>query len=103
MSAYDKIKPKYDQTWLKQKKTKWIEIVSERLLHAKKSNLIGEEESKMPVRLSTKDQLKALGINIGMHNDINSLDGSFGDASTGFDDLDIDALESEDDGLQDQD
>ena len=57
----------------------------------------------MPVKCSTKtkDKLKALGINIGMKNETNSLDGSFGDASTGFDELDIDALESEDDELQD--
>jgi len=42
-----------------------------------------------------------MGINIGM-GDNNSLDGSFGDnISTGYDDLDINVLESEDEDLQD--
>lgn len=58
----------------------------------------------MPVRLSTKDQLKAMGIHVGMYDDVNISDGSIGDgASAGYDDLDINALESEDDDLQEQD
>ena len=102
MTQYDKIKPRYVREWLKEKKAKWIELVSDRLLNARKAGLIQEEESKVPVRLSTKDQLKQMGINIGM-GDNNSLDGSLDNISTGYDDLDINVLESEDEDLKDQD
>ena len=61
MTPYEKLKPKYVREWLAEKKAKWIELVSDRLLHARKQGLIHEEESKVPVRLSTKDQLKAMG------------------------------------------
>ena len=78
--------------------------MEERITEARRQNLITEEESKAPVRLSTKDQLKAMGINVGL-SDTNSLDGSFGEnVSTGFnDDFDVDALESADEDLKEQD
>ena len=51
----------------------------------------------MPVRLSTKDQLRAMGINVNF-SDVD-LNVSIGDASTGAadDDFDVDQLESDDD------
>ena len=56
----------------------------------------------MPVRLSTKDQLRAMGINVSF-SDI-GLNDSIGDVSTGAadDDFDVEQLESDDD-LADQD
>ena len=99
MAPYDNKKPNYVREWLQEKKKRWLDLMEERLLNAKKSGLI-PEESKVQVRLSTKDQLKQLGININI-SDANSLDGSFGEnVSTGFDaDFDVEHLESEDEEL----
>ena len=58
----------------------------------------------MPVRLSTKDQLRQMGINVSFNDaNLNDLD-SFGNQSTGAadDDFDIEQLESDED-LADQD
>ena len=62
-----------------------------------------EEETKIPeVRLSTKDQLKQMGININMSDGGNSLLGSDDMnplATEGFDqfEINLDHLESDDD------
>ena len=60
--------------------------MDDRISQAKRHGLI-QEESKMPVRLSTKDQLRAMGINVSF-SDIN-LD-SLGNESTGAADDDFD-------------
>lgn len=61
-----------------------------------------EEETKIPeVRLSTKDQLSALGINVNMSDGGNSLFGSddLNPLTDGYDqfDVNLDHLESDDD------
>ena len=61
MTPYETIRPKYVREWLKAKKEKWIDLMQERILGAKKQGLI-PEETKIEVRLSTKDRLKQLGI-----------------------------------------
>ena len=61
MSPYDRVKPRYVREWLQEKKKKWIDLMQQRILGAKKSGLIPEEE-KIEVRLSTKDRLKQYGI-----------------------------------------
>lgn len=87
MKPYDKIKPNYVREWLVEKKQKWLKLMDDRIAQAKRHNLI-PEESKMPVRISTKDQLRAMGINVNFSD--NDLNGSFGDASTGAADDDFD-------------
>ena len=57
MSPYEKIKPKYVREWLAIKKEKWMNMMQDRLMNAKKSGLLPEEE-KVEIRLSTKDQLR---------------------------------------------
>ena len=95
MSPYEKIRPNYYREWLKQKKQKWVNLIVQRLQDAHKKGMITEEESKMEVKLSTKDRLKKMGISVGI-SDTASLD-SFGDnMSTGYDDEnEPDLLESE--------
>ena len=54
----------------------------------------------LPVKISTKDRLKAMGINVGLTADTGSLDGSFGDFGSdggGIDDFNVDDLESDED------
>jgi len=55
MSKYEKIRPNYVREWLKEKKIKWMDLMKERLLHAKKKGLIDEETKVPEIRLSTKD------------------------------------------------
>ena len=77
--------------------------MDDRIAQAKRHGLI-QEESKMPVRLSTKDQLRQMGINVNFSDaNLNDLD-SIGNQSTGAadDDFDIEQLESDED-LADQD
>ena len=64
MSPYEKIKPNYVREWLDDKKAKWKSMIEERINQAKAQGLIPEEE-KVEARLSTKDRLAHLGINIG--------------------------------------
>jgi len=102
MAPYEKVKPRYVREWLAIKKEKWMDIMQTRLLNAKKAGLIPEEE-KVEVRLSTKDHLRALGINVSF-TDGHGLDDSTGDnMSAGGEDLNIDLLESDDEDLADQD
>ena len=101
MAPYEKVKPKYVREWLSNKKKTWMELITSRLLNAKKSGMIPEEE-KVQVKLSTKDHLRALGINVnfGDHelDDINS-DGL---SACGMD-MDVAYLESDNEELTDQD
>ena len=67
--------------------------MDDRIAQAKRHGLI-QEESKMPVRLSTKDQLRMAGINVNfsdpaLNDSIGSI-GSLGDQSTGAADDDFD-------------
>ena len=104
MSPYEKIRPNYVREWLQEKKRNWVNMITDRMLEAKRKGLITEEESKVPVRLSTKDQLRAMGINLGINMD--DLDGSFGEngsAGGNNDDFDMNALESEEEDLKEQD
>ena len=55
MSPYEKIRPNYVREWLQEKKRNWVNMITDRMLEAKRKGLITEEESKVPVRLSTKD------------------------------------------------
>lgn len=105
LTPYEKIKPRYVREWLAMKKAKWMELMTDRLLNAKKTGLIPEEE-KVEVRLSTKDQLRQLGINVNFGDSLMGLDDSTGDgmsAAGHADDLNVDFLESEDEDLNDQD
>ena len=44
MAPYEKVKPKYVREWLSNKKKTWMELITSRLLNAKKSGMIPEEE-----------------------------------------------------------
>ena len=102
MTPYDKVRPRYVREWLKLKKEKWLGLINARIDEMRAQGRLMEEESKIPeVRLSTKDQLSALGINVKM-SDGNSLFGSddLNPLETdGYDqfDINLDHLESDDD------
>ena len=71
-----------------------------RIAELKGRGQIEVEESKMPpVRLSTKDQLAQLGINVNMSDAGNSMLGS--DDGEGYDQFDVnmDHLESEEEDI----
>jgi len=99
MTPYEKLRPKYVREWLAKKKEKWMELITNRLINAKKSGLIAEEE-KVEVRLSKKDHLRALGINVNFGD--HELDYNSDGLSVG-DDIDIGYLESDNEDLADQD
>ncbi len=103
MTPYDNVRPNYYREWLKEKKEKWVDLIVQRLQEAHQKGLISEEESKMEVKMSTRDRLKKLGINVGV-SDTTSLD-SFGDnLSTGAEDYNQELLDdSEEFGDFDQD
>jgi hypothetical protein len=66
-------------------------MIDDRIEHARSNGLI-PEETKVEVRLSTKDRLKQMGINVGF-NDGLSLTDSIGDnLSTGMEDFDAENL-----------
>ena len=101
MTPYEKIRPNYVRDWLVEKKEKWKKLMDDRIAEGRRKGLIPEER-KVEVRLSTKDQLRQLGINIGIDNSLND---SFGDdmsAGGGNNDqFDVDLLDSdEEDPLQ---
>ena len=65
--------------------------MDDRIEQARRHGII-QEEQKLPVRLSTKDQLRQMGINVSFNDvNLNDLD-SIGNQSTGAadDDFDID-------------
>jgi len=99
MSPYEKIRPRYVREWLQEKKEHWMDLMQARLLHAKKAGLIDEEFKVQDIKRSTKDHLRAIGINLSF-NDAN-LNDSYGEGSTGYADDLVDHLE--DDDLADQD
>ena len=103
MAPYDKVRPNYYREWLRLKKRSWVELIVNRLKEAHQKGLISEEESKIEPKMSTKDRLKKLGINVGI-SDIDSL-GSFGDdnLSTGAEDYNAELLESEEEDPFNQD
>ena len=91
MKQYEGIRPKYVREWLDEKKLKWKTMIDDRIEHARRMGLI-PEETKVEVRLSTKDRLKQMGINVGFNEDI-SLTDSIGDnISTGMEDFDAENL-----------
>ena len=55
MKPYEKIRPNYVREWLQQKKTKWFEMIHERIKLAKERGEIAEETKIPEVRLTTKD------------------------------------------------
>ena len=59
--------------------------MDDRIAQAKRHGLMSEE-SKMPVRLSTKDQLRAAGINVNFADALDNSIGSIGSNSAGGDD-----------------
>ena len=104
MAPYDKVRPNYVREWLKKKRVKWLGMINARIDEMRQRGAI-EEETKIPeVRLSTKDQLAQMGINVNMNfsdggnsllgsDDMNPL------ITDGFDqfEINLDHLESEDD------
>ena len=64
MKPYEKIRPNYVRDWLKEKKQKWIGMINDRIKSARDSGELAEETKVPEIRISTKDQLKKLGINI---------------------------------------
>ena len=76
-------------------------MINERIAEARARGEITEEMKVPEVRLSTKDQLKSMGININLsERGMDDLGDSVGEnASTGLDELDIDYLQSEDEDL----
>ena len=77
-------------------------MINARIDDMKQQGLLMEEESKVPVRLSTKDQLAAMGINVKMSDGGNSLLGSddlnpLNDDDYDQFDINLDHLESDDD------
>jgi len=108
MTPYEGIRPHYVREWLNQKKQKWLKLIDDRIADHRAKGLLAEEESKMPpVRLSTKDRLKQMGININMSMSSggNSLLGSddmnpVGDNDDDLDDnFDLDHFESDDEDM----
>lgn len=90
MAPYENIRPDYVRDWLTEKKTKWMGMITDRINLAKERGEIPEETKIPEVRLSTKEQLKALGINVNLSDGLDDLNDSVGNVSTGLDDLDID-------------
>ena len=90
MAPYENIRPDYVRDWLAEKKTKWMGMITDRINLAKERGEIAEETKIPEVRLSTKEQLKALGINVNLSDGLDDLNDSVGNVSTGLDDLDID-------------
>ena len=76
-------------------------MMNERIAGARARGEITEWMKVPEVRLSTKDQLKQMGININLsERGLDDLGDSVGDnASTGLDELDIDYLQSEDEDM----
>ena len=100
MTPYEKVRPKYVREWLAIKKKNWMDLMEARLLNAKKSGLIPREQA-VEVKLSTKDQLRALGININFGD--YGLDGMSDGGHSAGNDVDVQYLESDDEELKDQD
>lgn len=100
MTPYEKVRPKYVREWLAIKKKNWMDLMEARLLNAKKSGLIPREQV-VEVKMSTKDQLKALGININFGD--YGLDGMSDGGHSAGNDVDVQYLESDDEELKDQD
>jgi len=57
MKPYEKLRPNYVREWLEEKKKKWKALMEDRIEQARRQGLL-PEESKVEVRLSTKDRLK---------------------------------------------
>ena len=78
-------------------------MIDQRIAMAKERGDITEETKVPEVRLSTKDQLKKLGINISLNDrNLEDLDLSLGDnysTTDGLDELDIDNLYSDTEDL----
>lgn len=93
MKPFEKIRPVYVREWLDEKKQKWKAMMEDRIEQARRQGLI-PEETKVEARLSTKERLKEIGINVGFDDNV-SLGNSQGDnLSTGLLDFDAEDLES---------
>lgn len=68
-------------------------MIEEKIDKAKQMGLIPQHEAIEP-KLSTKDRLKQMGINVGFTDDISLGSDTL---STGYDDFNVDHLDSEED------
>lgn len=91
MKPYEKLRPNYVREWLEEKKKKWKALMDDRIEQARRQGLL-PEETKVEVRLSTKDRLKELGINVGLDDNV-SLGSD--NLSAGGLDFDVEALDSQ--------